>query len=655
MPTPARLDTHKKVKGLQTPQSMVDLNGEDSSGPIQASSFRNVSSCTRCRQRKSRCDQQLPQCGACEKAGARCVGYDPLMKREVPRSYLYYLEDRINYFKNLLSEHGVQFEPDTSLRMERSAAPDHRPSISDERDLKASYKRRGSLASNSGTDSTRLSVPSPGRSPREVPVDVAAQPEGDILHSTNDPGCCTAHELLCALQPPRSMTQCPTLPNRDQASKLINFYFEQGYPQVPALHKGELAQLLNTTYSVPENHRPYGLFLIYIVFAIGACIMTDSEGNFRGGMDGPTLGSKRKRNSSADVHPAEEYYTAAITQLHLAFRSCNEISSKLEGLEAAVLVAHLSLFYPVRPGPAYLVGLALRAAVDVKLYDEASPSLIAGSYQAAISNEDSGQQDQLSEHCQRLWWSAYSLDRLVSPYTGRPFAIPDHLVTMGFSSVPEEMDITCHGISPNNKLMNFLTSHLLQLRLLQSEIHEVLQYHHAQTFRNSSSISTGTTATTVLSSPLDYFESFGSWKRDINRRLDEWKSCIPSREETGTWVPIVRLELDYWKTINLLYRHEVKVPSELAGMLPPSHMNATHLANGEGSKDDFTHFKIVEASRKVLQSYRLVHHLDSGNCTFLATHNIFLAGTLFLFAIWNSQLIRNLLVCTLPGIFGYPG
>ena len=50
-----------------------------------ASSFRNVSACNRCRLRKNRCDQKLPSCASCEKAGVRCVGYDPITKREIPR------------------------------------------------------------------------------------------------------------------------------------------------------------------------------------------------------------------------------------------------------------------------------------------------------------------------------------------------------------------------------------------------------------------------------------------------------------------------------------------------------------------------------------------------------------------------------------------
>ncbi|OJJ53771.1 hypothetical protein ASPSYDRAFT_61754 [Aspergillus sydowii CBS 593.65] len=635
MPTPASVETHEKG---QRQKGQVD----DTPLPVQSLSFRqslrNVSSCTRCRQRKTRCDQQLPQCGACEKAGARCVGYDPLMKREVPRSYLYYLEDRVEHFQNLLAEHGVSVEPGSST-LERRAPGDDRQAMSEEPETQHSHKRRVSVASS---NSTLRSAPSASRSPREVPIHATSQLDVDVVADGHDPGCCTAHELLFALQPARQLAQPIELPDRDLAGKLVTFYFEQGYPQVPALHKGELAQLLNEAYAGAENPRPYSLFLLYIVFAIGSCIMRGSDINHAG----PTLGLKRKRNTQTSAHPAHEYYSAAIAHLQLAFSSCNDVSSKLEGIEAAVLAAHLSLFYPIRPGPVYLVGLALRAAVDAKLYDAAGPTVISGFFETTLSSQDGKPQNQFAEQCRRLWWSAYSLDRLVSPYTGRPFAIPDHLITTIFPSIPQELEVPCHGISSSNKLMNFLTTHLLQLRQLQSEIHEVLQYHHAQSIRNSSS--TVPLTPSILSSPLDYFESFHSWKRDISRRLDEWKSCIPSREETGTWVPIVRLELDYWKTINLLYRHEVGVPSELGRLLPQSQLNATHIpAEGEAT-DDFTHFKIVEASRKVLQSYRLVHHLESGNCTFLATHNIFLAGTLFLFAIWNSQMIRSILYGRYP-------
>lgn len=55
--------------------------------PGQSSNFRNVSACNRCRLRKNRCDQKLPSCASCAKAGVACVGYDPITKKEIPRRY----------------------------------------------------------------------------------------------------------------------------------------------------------------------------------------------------------------------------------------------------------------------------------------------------------------------------------------------------------------------------------------------------------------------------------------------------------------------------------------------------------------------------------------------------------------------------------------
>ena len=55
--------------------------------PSSSTSFRNVSACNRCRLRKNRCDQRLPSGASCDKAGVKCVGYDPITKREIPRRY----------------------------------------------------------------------------------------------------------------------------------------------------------------------------------------------------------------------------------------------------------------------------------------------------------------------------------------------------------------------------------------------------------------------------------------------------------------------------------------------------------------------------------------------------------------------------------------
>ena len=74
-----------------------------------SSSFRNVSACNRCRVRKNRCDQNLPACTSCEKVGVKCTGFDPITKREIPRTYVYYLESRVNYLEALLANHNIAY------------------------------------------------------------------------------------------------------------------------------------------------------------------------------------------------------------------------------------------------------------------------------------------------------------------------------------------------------------------------------------------------------------------------------------------------------------------------------------------------------------------------------------------------------------------
>lgn len=93
----------------RSPPPMTASNLPPNSTAIY-STFRNVSACNRCRIRKNRCDQRLPRCQSCEKARVHCVGYDPTTKREIPRSYVFFLESRLAYLEGLLVENGVKFD-----------------------------------------------------------------------------------------------------------------------------------------------------------------------------------------------------------------------------------------------------------------------------------------------------------------------------------------------------------------------------------------------------------------------------------------------------------------------------------------------------------------------------------------------------------------
>ena len=94
----------------ELPES-IDTNSPPPTSAASVSTFRNVSACNRCRVRKNRCDQRLPSCSACQKANVPCVGYDALTKREIPRSYVFYLENRLSYLEELLATNGIPFKP----------------------------------------------------------------------------------------------------------------------------------------------------------------------------------------------------------------------------------------------------------------------------------------------------------------------------------------------------------------------------------------------------------------------------------------------------------------------------------------------------------------------------------------------------------------
>ncbi|WRT67942.1 uncharacterized protein IL334_004916 [Kwoniella shivajii] len=56
---------------------------------------RAISSCTRCRSRKQKCDGKLPACSACERAKVECIGFDAISKTNISRNYLHSLEQEV--------------------------------------------------------------------------------------------------------------------------------------------------------------------------------------------------------------------------------------------------------------------------------------------------------------------------------------------------------------------------------------------------------------------------------------------------------------------------------------------------------------------------------------------------------------------------------
>ena len=127
----------------------------------------------------------------------------------------------------------------------------------------------------------------------------------------------------------------------------------------------------------------------------------------------------------------------------------------------------------------------------------------------------------------------YSFDRLVATCVGRPFGISDQAISTEFPSMVDDEYITKSGLTsppegaPTYKHVAF---HYFKLRLLQSEIHDVLQYQQARAVRRRTSNSMSILPHAELTSPfLQGFDSFRSWRHDVHRRLMEWHETAPTR------------------------------------------------------------------------------------------------------------------------------
>jgi hypothetical protein len=438
-------------------------------------------------------------------------------------------------------------------------------------------------------------------------------------------------------------------PSRDVGHRLVELYFEYANPQIPILHRGEFERLVQRVYSIDaKNRTPRELYLLNIVFAIGSGIIIDSWGSNNefaaadAEMDVKPPQQKRQKLDKQQYQP-EEYHSSAVVHLESFLGSSPAAEGGkggLEELQAVLLLASLALLRPVAPGLWYIVGVAVRLAVDLGLHSED----IEHHLDLYVVDEETegaralGRKQWTRDLRRRLWWCVYTFDRLVSTCVGRPFGITDQVVTTEFPSMLDDKYITTDGFlkppleieMPSYKLV---ARHYFRLRLLQSEILQVLQYRQAEKARMLGAGQGNEYIHKDMSSPfLHKFDSFRQWRFDIDRRLLVWKESAPEQPHTGVAFTPLFLELNYWQAIVTLYRQSLAVPEQLAGEVSSSTGNDVQSPGSidrEAKEDEQLVFmKVAQAGQMVLKLYRQLHRLKLVNYTFLATHHLFMSGSL---------------------------
>ncbi|KAB5536063.1 fungal-specific transcription factor domain-containing protein [Coniochaeta sp. 2T2.1] len=647
----------------------------------QSSNFRNVSACNRCRLRKNRCDQKLPSCASCEKAGVACVGYDPITKREIPRSYVYYLETRVDQLETLLKQNNIPFPPSENLEYCSKGSSETKPILSptdtahsdpletaganasvlqnngegDKRLQTLASKTVGAginnprhLGSISGVSFARVvfaAVQSSVSDQKSVSDKAGVRPYKPIAGNANSATGTSMRDSFFGLHTKPTIHPA-TFPDRALGTKLITLYFEHANPQIPVLHKGDFMQMFEAAYAEHNPVRgPKELYTLNMVFAIGGGIIMDysPRGVKQPPVDANSPGSKQCQ--------PEEYHASAIVHLEACLSNSG---GGLAELQAVLLLANFALLRPVPPGLWYIVGVAIRLAVDLGLHYEDGKDVGAdlegsASQTNEIAARERGRREYIRDLRRRLWWCTYSFDRLVSVSVGRPFGCSDQIITTEFPSLLEDRYITPGGfiepppdrLEPTYKLV---AHHYFRLRLLQSEILQVLQFQQAEIARAGGQNARNPYMHKDLPSPfLARYDSFRSWRIDIDKRLYEWKNSAPTKKETGVAFSTEFLDLNYWQAIVMLYRQSLSVPAMFEGEYNTAkEVDSPTVHNVELREDeDRVYLKVAEAGQKILRLYRQLHIVGVVNYTYLATHHLFMAGISYLYAIWHSPIVRS--------------
>lgn len=473
------------------------------------------------------------------KAKVRCVGFDPVSKRKIPRSYVYYLETRVRHLEALLDSRGIAYPPpedDFAISEDirpginvpfpiepdegdstSAAAPAAATEENDVQSLRVPLRgtvdpalrqtaptgrgsgrpdaRLDSLVSHDGLTSIRA-APDPRYQPsasgisfaRIVMEAVKTSGGGHHAHTNADHRGAGVRASAANARPSSHPTEStnsnmrdsffglhtrPTIPgapfpDRALGERLAQLYFEHANPQIPVLHRDEFQALFARVYAKePRRRTPRELYLLNIVFAIGAGIINDSAGSSEQNTAAPPVGptvvaamespsdsasvgsgddgggappSKKRARvaaaaaaaaaASSQQHQPEEYHAAAIVHLE-NFLGCppatEGVSGGLEELQAVLLLAGLALLRPVAPGLWYIIGVAVRLSIDLGLhFEDIEPELDEGWVsddeeeklgeradkkkrdKSAKAKAHFGRRQWTRDLRRRLWWCVYS-------------------------------------------------------------------------------------------------------------------------------------------------------------------------------------------------------------------------------------------------------
>ncbi|KAI0460320.1 fungal-specific transcription factor domain-containing protein [Xylaria acuta] len=403
---------------------------------------RGRTACTRCKHRKQKCDDQWPTCSNCSKAGTEC-DKSAVSEDEPPAAYTRALEQRVALLEARLSEQVHQRGPEVSQTPSSGSSgsgirtQSRNNVLAEAVELLAlgNIEAPAYVGASSGLN-LALTLGEMVQATvwnKALPLDA----DGSRLGTADGTGISRGAR---AINRQEMVARSAEPPADEHGTALLNAYLNQPQTRYPFLDEREIWDLhakrmtLHTT-PVQQLTKPerFGLFKLYMVYAIGAMLIQLTE-----------------RNTAT---PPENYYMTALQHLFTARES-----KTTQNVEAMLLL----VLYHVRSssyGIWYMIGLAMRTCIDLGLH----------------TKRHEGTLDRYTiQMRRRLFWSVYSLERTIAICLGRPLSIPDRQIDVDLPLDPEDEVwdevAPTQAASPNRKRSLSMAIWLFKMRRIESRI-----------------------------------------------------------------------------------------------------------------------------------------------------------------------------------------
>ncbi|WWC68284.1 uncharacterized protein I206_102207 [Kwoniella pini CBS 10737] len=538
-----------------TPSSPVpSASNNKRSRPNNSTRLRCINACNRCKMKKLKCfrlDETSSDCAGCTKASEPCIFEDTVLRPGYHR-YIIALENRVAKLEKALAE--IQ--------------PDH-PDLGDHYNAVPTTSQSAKTQSNPmHTESDHVEGPS-----QNLKLDTSHTALSGLLQSsTHTPTFTSSYAInLSSVMQPSSSSAFPANPNPvvpsvDIADKLLDtvyFHLQCRYPfldwdQIRHWHSARHLYL-HIDSQTHYKDQVAGFFL-WMIYAIGV-----------------------------QLDPMEGL-DSALSYFQRAARHLNTVTSPHDLTTAQVLL--LITFYAFRSatGPSLWLygGLAMRLCVELDLYRSNS--------HAVSSVEDQWKK--------RIFWSAYTFDRLISHASSRPVSISDDAI-----DVEMPLDI-CTSIKDSRIIAAAASSQAIQgsLTNMTSAIMSIKMYRIRSRIH---------AAMPALKNP--------AMARDLTigflTELEEWRRKIPAPFPTND-IPMQaedRLRWRYFLCVLLVLR--------------PSILSA--------SPGDPTLGLCATAAAEACELDRTVHKGPSTRQTTISVCHTLLCGTTLLYCLYICPTVIN--------------